>query len=80
MHVITITKWKRKLVALFVAVAFVICIGLGLNLLSDYQEASVNAPAEQDLQKDVMSQPIQVQAEPGETNDTTDDTVEVKNK
>jgi hypothetical protein len=67
-------------VALFVVVAFVVCLGWGLNLLSDPQETSVNAPAEEDLQKDVMSQPIKVQAEPGKTNDTPEETIEVKDK
>ncbi|PKM89027.1 MAG: hypothetical protein CVU87_06195 [Firmicutes bacterium HGW-Firmicutes-12] len=80
MHIITITRWKRKLVALFVVVAFVICLGWGLNLLSDPQEASVSAPAEQDLQKDVMSQPIKVQAEPGEVNNPVEETSEIKIK
>lgn len=64
MYVITISNWKRKLVALVVLVALFIGAGLSLNILSKVQEASVNAPSDQNLQDDVLSQPVKVQAAP----------------
>lgn len=79
MYVITISKWKRKLVALVVLVALFIGAGLSLSILSKVQEASVNAPSEQNLQDDVLSQPVKVQAVP-ENNSLPVKPVDAKGK
>lgn len=77
MYVITISKWKKKLVTLLLLIVLVMCLGLSLSRLSESEEASVNAPADQNLQDDVLSQPVKVQAEP-ENNELP--AVEVKEK
>lgn len=77
MYVITISKWKKKLATLLVLIILVMCLGLSLSRLSESEEASVNAPADQNLQDDVLSQPVKVQAEP-ENNALP--TAEVKEK
>lgn len=64
MYIITITKWKRKLVALIVAIAVVITLGWGISTLVGSEESTVSAPADSDLQEDVLSQPVKVQAQP----------------
>lgn len=69
MYVITITKWKRKLVALIVAIAVVITLGWGISKLVGSEESTVSAPADSELQDDVLSQPIKTQAPPANPGD-----------
>lgn len=64
MYVITITKWKRKLVALLVIALLVIGLGMGVDWFLSPEDSEVTAPADQDLQEDILDQPVKVQGEP----------------
>lgn len=71
MYIITISRWKRKLVALLVVAVLLIGVGWGINTYLIPDEAEVAAPAEQNLDSDVLNQPVKVQGEPaGNNNDT----------
>ncbi|MCR4442259.1 MAG: hypothetical protein QHH10_08405 [Peptococcaceae bacterium] len=82
MYVITITRWKKKLAALLVLVAIFIGLGLGINHLLTPGDSRVNAPVDQGLQKDVISQPVKVQGQPAEIQNKPDQetTPKVKEK
>ncbi len=66
MFVLSITRWRRKLVALIVAVAIIAGLGYGISRILSPGDAATNAPAE-NLKKDVLSQPVQVQGQPAGT-------------
>ena len=63
MFVLSITRWRRKLVALMVVVAIIAGLGYGISRMLSPEDAATNAPAE-NLKKDVLSQPVQVQGQP----------------
>ncbi len=63
MVLITITRWKRKLLALLVCVFFLIGLGLGLNWYISPKDNATVAPSD-NLQKDVTTQPVKVQGQP----------------
>jgi len=60
MFVLSITRWRRKLAALLVVLAILVGLGVGFSRILGRDDAAVQAPAE-NLQKDVLSQPVQVQ-------------------
>jgi len=67
MRVFTITRWRRKLVALIVVIAIIAGLGYGVSQLLSPDDAATNAPAE-NLKKDVLTQPVQVQGQPADTD------------
>jgi len=64
MYIITISRWKRKLAALLVVAVILIGVGWGINTYLISKDAEVAAPAEQNLESDVLNQPVKVQGEP----------------
>lgn len=63
MVVITITRWRRKLVALLVALVFLITLGMGVSWYLNPDDNPAVAPSD-DLKKDVLTQPVKVQGQP----------------
>lgn len=64
MVVITIRKWKKKLVLLLVAAVFLVSLGLGVSWYLNPEDNPAVAPSEDNLQKDIMTQPVKVQGQP----------------
>ena len=64
MFVITITRWRRKLVALLVIIAVFVGLGLGISWYLNPKDSATTAPADKNLQKDVLNQPVKVQGQP----------------
>ena len=64
MFIITITRWKRKLVAFLVIIALFVGLGMGVSWFLTPEDSSTTAPAEQNLQNDVVDQPVKVQGQP----------------
>lgn len=64
MHVITIRRWKKKLVLLLVAAVFLVSLGLGISWYLTPEDNPAVAPSENSLQKDILTQPIKVQGQP----------------
>ena len=62
MFVLSISRWRRKLVALMVAVAIIAGLGYGVSRILNVDDAATSAPAE-NLKNDVLSQPVQVQGQ-----------------
>lgn len=65
MVIFTITKWRKKLVALIVGLVFFVTLGLGINWILSPEDSAVVAP-EDKLQDDVMTQPVKVQGQPSQ--------------
>jgi len=82
MYVITIARWKKKLAALLAVVALFVGLGLGISRLLVPGDSRVNAPVDQGLQKDVISQPVKVQGQPagGQSKTNTDPGTMIKVK
>ncbi|MFZ5754861.1 MAG: hypothetical protein ACOY3J_11530 [Bacillota bacterium] len=70
MVLITITRWKRKLLALLVCVCLLVGLGLGLNWYLTPKDNATVAPSD-NLQKDVTTQPVKVQGQPANSNSPT---------
>lgn len=62
MFIITVTRWKRKLALLLVGVVFVVSLGLGLSWFFNSPANNTTTAPSDDLKKDVMTQPVKVQA------------------
>lgn len=63
MVVITITRWKRKLVAVLVALVFLVSLGLGVGWYLEPDDNPAAAPSD-NLKNDVLTQPVKVQGQP----------------
>lgn len=81
MVIITITKWKKKLVLLLVAAVFLVSLGLGLSWYLSPADNPTVAPSD-NLQKDIQTQPVKVQGQPAAATDSNvnADTPQVKSK
>jgi|GEM_PF-1636143 len=64
MFIITVTRWRRKLVALLVIIALFVGLGLGISWFLSPEDSATTAPTDQNLQNDVMNQPVKVQGQP----------------
>lgn len=63
MVVITITKWKRKFVALVMALVLLVSLGLGVSWYLQPDDNPAVAPSD-NLEDDVLTQPVKVQGQP----------------
>lgn len=66
MVVITITRWKRKLALFMAVILLVVGLGVSLNWFLSPEDSATSAPSE-NLQNDVLTQPVKVQGNPGQT-------------
>lgn len=64
MVVITIKRWKKKLVLLLVAAVFLVSLGLGISWYLNPADNPAVAPSDNSLQKDILTQPVKVQGQP----------------
>lgn len=69
MFVITITKWRKKLVLLLAAAVFLVSLGLGISWYLSPADNPTVAPSD-NLQKDIQTQPVKVQGQPATSNDS----------
>ena len=67
MVLITITRWKRKLLALLVCGSLLIGLLFGLNWYFTSKDSATVAPSD-NLQKDITAQPVKVQGQPDKSN------------
>jgi len=66
MVVITIRNWKKKLVLLLVAVVFIVSLGLGVSWYLSPADNPAVAPSDNNLQKEILTQPVKVQGQPSQ--------------
>ncbi len=67
MVVITISRWKKKLVTLLVMAVFLVSLGLSISWYLNPPNSPVVVPPEDSLEKDILTQPIKVQGQPAES-------------
>lgn len=72
MFIITITRWKKKLVGFLVIIALFVGLGMGVSWFLTPEDSATTAPADQNLQDDVINQPVKVQGEPADTDKDVD--------
>lgn len=77
MMIITITKWRRKLWLLLVVAIFFIGLSISINSEMNPQNSSTTLPSD-NLQQDIMTQPLKVQGLPtdGQQPDKPQDKVQ----
>ena len=64
MFVISITKWRKKVMLLLVLGVFLVCMGIGINWYFDPLNSPAAAPSDNNLQKDILTQPVKVHGQP----------------